>query len=340
MKSLATQFRPTSFEDVCGQNSTVKILNKQIELNSIKNCYLFCGPSGCGKTTIARIFANKINNNLGDPIEIDAASNNGVDNIKNIVKSASERSINSKYKVYIIDECHSLTNQAWQAFLKCIEEPPKFTIFIFCTTEYNKVPDTIKNRCQVFNFTRLSSDIISNRLKYICDNIGLINYKDACDYISRICNNQMRDAISILEKACSYLDNNILTVESVYETSGNISYNTLFDLLNAIIDGDEQFIIESVDKMFTDGLDLSLFINKFLEFCFDLSKYIITNKLSITKIPIDFIDSVNNITSFNDSIKYYNYYIDKLIDLKEMLKNDMNIRLSVEVMLLKMARLA
>ena len=113
MGSLATLYRPDKFEDVCGQSITVSILNKEIQEDSIGNCYLFCGPSGCGKTTIARIFASRINNNQGNPIEIDAASNNGVDNIKNIVKSSKERSIDSKYKVYIIDECHALTSQAW-----------------------------------------------------------------------------------------------------------------------------------------------------------------------------------------------------------------------------------
>lgn len=339
MKSLATLYRPVSFEDVCGQNSTVKILNKQVETDNIKNCYLFCGPSGCGKTTIARIFSNKINNNFGSPIEIDAASNNGVDNIKNIVKSAAERSINSKYKVYIIDECHSLTTQAWQAFLKCIEEPPRYTIFIFCTTESNKVPDTIKNRCQVFNFTRLSSDIISNRLKYICSNENLLNYADACDYISRICNNQMRDAISILEKAISYSDSTILDMNSVYNSTSDINYKDLFNLLNNMIDGNESFVIEYIENIFTNGIDLNLFVNKFLDFCFDLSKYIITHKLGVTKIPNDFDKDVAYSTSFNDSMKYYNYYIDKLIELKELIKGDMNVKLSVEVIFLKMTRL-
>ena len=340
MKSLATLYRPNKFEDVCGQSVTVKILEREVKTNNIKNCYLFCGPSGCGKTTIARIFANKINNNLGSPIEIDAASNNGVDNVKNIVKSAKERAIDSKYKIYIIDECHSLTSQAWQSFLKCIEEPPKYTIFIFCTTELNKVPDTIKNRCQCFNFTRLSSSIISDRLKYICQNEGLLYYNEACDYISKICNNQMRDAISILEKAISYIDNNALSLKVVYESNSDIDYLTLFDLLDkGIIEGSESYVINTLENLYIKGIDFNLLVNKFLEFCFDISKYIISDDINITRIPSDFIDNLNRVSKFNNSIQYYNYYIDKLLELKELMKNDLNIKLTVQVIFLKMTRL-
>ena len=188
-EALSVVYRPKKFEDVCSQSSIVKILQRQIDSGEFKNSYLFAGASGCGKTTIARIFANEINRHKGNPIEIDAASNNGVDNVKQIIKSACERSLDSEYKIYIIDECHALTSQAWQAFLKCIEEPPKYTVFIFCTTEKNKVPDTIKNRCQVFNFNRIPSNIIKDRLEFICLKELFRNYSDACDYISRICKN-------------------------------------------------------------------------------------------------------------------------------------------------------
>ena len=146
MISLAVKWRPKTFEEMVEQKSVVQILQKEIETNQIKNCYLFCGQSGAGKTSQARLFAKRINNNVGEPIEIDAASNNSVENVRNIVKAAQERSIDSKYKVYIIDEAHALSNQAWQAFLKCIEEPPEFTVFIFCTTDPQKINATILNR--------------------------------------------------------------------------------------------------------------------------------------------------------------------------------------------------
>ena len=153
MEALAVKYRPKTFEDVVSQNAIIRILRKQIELKQFKNCYLFCGASGCGKTTVARIFANAINQGNGNPIEIDAASNNGVDNVRQLIKTASERSLDSEYKIIIIDECHALTTQAWQAFLKCIEEPPMYTIFIFCTTDPQKIPTTIINRTMRFNFS-------------------------------------------------------------------------------------------------------------------------------------------------------------------------------------------
>ena len=150
--SLATKYRPKTWEEVVGQNSIISILTKQIETNNIKNTYIFSGASGCGKTTVARLFVDKINDGKGQPYELDAASNSGADNIREITKVAYGRAISSKYKAYIIDECHALSNQAWQAFLKCIEEPPKYTIFIFCTTEPNKIPDTIKNKYSIFRW--------------------------------------------------------------------------------------------------------------------------------------------------------------------------------------------
>ena len=210
--SLATKYRPNVWEDVYGQNNIISILNQQITTGNIKNTYIFSGASGCGKTTVARLFINKINDGAGAPLELDAASNSSVDNVREIVKAAQERSLTSRYKAYIIDECHALSNQAWQAFLKCIEEPPKYTIFIFCTTEPNKIPDTIKNRCMRFNFNRISSDLIFNRLKFIAGNEGALNYEDTCDYISRICNGEMRNAISMLEKCIDY--NNDLNINN------------------------------------------------------------------------------------------------------------------------------
>ena len=179
MESLAVKYRPRTFDSVCSQSSIVKILQRQLDTGEISNTLLFCGSSGCGKTTCARIFANEINKGVGNPIEIDAASNNGVDNVKQIIREANERSIDSEYKVYIIDECHSLTNQAWQAFLKCIEEPPKYTIFIFCTTDPQKIPETIKNRVQKFTFNRISVDKIKERLTFICRSEGYTNYEEA-----------------------------------------------------------------------------------------------------------------------------------------------------------------
>lgn len=334
MLSLSVKYRPNKFDDVSSQTSIIRILSRQIETESFKNAYLFCGASGCGKTTIARIFANEINKNCGFPIEIDAASNNGVDNVKQIIKSSSERSLDSTYKVYIIDECHSLTSQAWQAFLKCIEEPPHFTVFIFCTTEKNKVPDTIKNRCQVFNFNRISSNLIKNRLSYICKKEGFINYEESCDYISRICKNQMRDGISLLEQCAAYDVN--LNIENVIKVLGSYSYSTYFDLINNLIDGNLDSIIDIINKIYNDGNDLKLFIDQFLSFVLDISKYIICNDINVTKFPNNQIESIKQVVNFENPLSYYSYIMNKLILLKNEIKLDNDIRSTIEVYFIQM----
>ena len=204
MESLASKYRPKTFEEIVGQTAVVKNLLRQLETNTFKNTYLFCGPSGDGKTTIARVFAKKLNGGLGTPIEIDGASNNGVDNVRAIIEESKTRAIDSEYKVIIIDECHAITTQGWQAFLKCIEEPSPYTIFIFCTTDPQKIPVTILNRVMRFNLTRISTEEIKNRLLYISSVEGYTNYQDSCDYIARLSCGGMRDAIAMLEKCAGY----------------------------------------------------------------------------------------------------------------------------------------
>lgn len=329
MISLSVKYRPTKFNDVSSQTSIIRILSRQIDTNTFKNAYLFCGSSGCGKTTIARIFANEINKYQGNPIEIDAASNNGVDNVKQIIKSASERSLDSEYKIYIIDECHALTSQAWQAFLKCIEEPPKYTVFIFCTTEKNKVPDTIKNRCQVFNFNRIPSELIKLRLEYICKQEGFLNYEDACDYISRICKNRMRDGISLLEQCAAYDIN--LNIENVLKVLGSYSYSVYFKLINSLIDGNLDSIVNIINTIYNDGIDLKLFVDQFLSFILDISKYIICNNLTVTKFPSNQLEEIKKATNFENPLQYYQYVMNKLMILKNDIKNDTDIKSTVDV---------
>lgn len=334
MISLSVKYRPTKFNDVSSQTSIIRILSRQIDTNTFKNAYLFCGSSGCGKTTIARIFANEINKNQGNPIEIDAASNNGVDNVKQIIKSASERSLDSEYKIYIIDECHALTSQAWQAFLKCIEEPPKYTVFIFCTTEKNKVPDTIKNRCQVFNFNRIPSELIKLRLEYICKQEEFLNYEDACDYISRICKNQMRDGISLLEQCAAYDIN--LNIKNVLKVLGSYSYSVYFKLINSLIDGNLDSIVNIINTIYNDGIDLKLFVDQFLSFILDISKYIICNNLTVTKFPNNQLEEIKKATNFENPLQYYQYIMNKLMTLKNDIKNDTDIKSTIDVYFIQM----
>lgn len=167
--SLAVKYRPKIWSDVCEQNATLAILQQQLIANDIKNSYLFCGPAGCGKTTCARIFANEINKGNGAPIELDAASNNSVDDVREIIQQAKTTSLDSEYKVFIMDEVHALSNQAWQAMLKVLEEPPAKSIFIMCTTDPQKIPKTILSRVQRYDFQRISTNAILDRLKKIID---------------------------------------------------------------------------------------------------------------------------------------------------------------------------
>ena len=166
-KALAVKYRPQTFEEVTEQKILTTILKQQISSKQIQHCYLFCGPAGCGKTTCARIFANEINGGQGIPVELDAASNNGVEDVRNIIQQAQTKSLDSEYKTFIIDECHSLSNAGWQAFLKLLEEPPAKSIFIFCTTDPQKIPKTIISRVQRYDFQRISQQGIVSRLKYV-----------------------------------------------------------------------------------------------------------------------------------------------------------------------------
>ena len=252
MESLASLYRPKTFEEVLGQDYIKEVLINQIKTNTFTNCYLFAGPSGDGKTTLARIFANEINNHQGMPIEIDGASNNGVDNVRAIIADAYERSLTSKYKVYIIDECHQITTAGWNAFLKCIEEPPVYTIFIFCTTDPQKVPETIQNRVIKFNLTRIDSKQICDRLCFISKDQGFINYTDTCEYISKLCNGSVRTAISYLEKCASY--NKTLSIENASKILNLVSYDDLLVLVNDIIDGNIKHIISVIDTLFLNGV--------------------------------------------------------------------------------------
>lgn len=169
MKALAIKYRPKTFDDVVEQDNIKIILTQQLKTGTFKNSYLFTGGAGTGKTTCARIFANEINKGQGNPIELDAASNNGVDNVRDIIQQAQLQSLDSEFKVFIIDECHMITNAGWNAMLKLIEEPPAKSIFIFCTTNPEKIPKTILSRVQRYDFRRISQNGIVERLRYILE---------------------------------------------------------------------------------------------------------------------------------------------------------------------------
>lgn len=336
MESLSVRYRPRTLDECVGQSSVVKIIKRQIETGQFKNAMLMRGASGCGKTTIARIIANMINEGCGEPIELDAASNNGVENVRQIIRDAQERSIDSKYKVYILDECHCFTAAAWQAFLKCIEEPPKYTIFIFCTTDPQKIPETILNRVQQFTFTRIPTDLIKQRLAYVCRQEGFTNFEESIDYIAKISEGVMRSALTYLDKCASHSSD--LNINNVLEALGNYSYETFFDLINFMIDGNERDVLKIVSDFYDQGNDLKLFVDQFLNFCMDVTKYALFKSPDVTRIPLSMENQLQGATNFDNAAKYYTYVIDKLLVLKNMLKSDSSPRSTIEILFLQITR--
>ena len=279
VKTLAVKYRPTNWDEVSEQTSTKIILQQQLESGEVKNAYLFCGPAGCGKTTCARIFANDINKGEGNPIELDAASNNGVDDVRNIIQQAKTKSINSEYKIFIIDECHALSNSAWQAMLKIIEEPPAKSIFIFCTTDPQKIPKTILSRVQRYDFQRISQEGIVNRLMRILSKEDMlggspIDANEAVEFIARLADGGMRDAITFLDKCLAYHPK--LTLKHVTEALGTADYSTMFELTDCLLGYDgmgSKEAIEIIETLHAKGKELKTFIKQYVQFLLDLDKY-------------------------------------------------------------------
>ena len=335
-QALAVKYRPSRFEDVCGQGITVKILEKAIEQKNFKHAYLFAGDSGCGKTTLARIFANAINQGLGQPIEIDAASNNGVDQVRLITDSASERSLDSEYKIFIIDECHSITSAGWQAFLKSIEETPEYTIYMFCTTDPNKVPTTILNRVQRYNITKIDTDTIKNRLLYICKQEGFVNYEQACDFIAKTSNGCLRDAIMKLDQCSNFSID--LNMDNVKQIINDISYEAMFKLTVGLQDKNEAQVLEIIEKLYSNGVDLKNFIDRYLEFTLDLTKYILFKNMQLTSIPAYLEPAVQSTIHIDDSLNWFKKFADLLLRIKLDIKYDTSYKSSIEAYLLRTCR--
>ena len=286
--ALYRKYRPVDFNNVYGQEEVVTVLKNAIVTGKISHAYLFCGPRGTGKTTIAKIVARLVNCdnlidgnpcgkcynclnylNSNDIVEIDAASNNGVDEIRELRDKVNLVPSNAKYKVYIIDEVHMLTMQAFNALLKTLEEPPSHVIFILATTEPHKIPLTISSRCQKFRFSKISDDKIVDRLKDICYCENISTDDDTLYEIARLSDGGMRDAINILDQLVAYSNGNI-TIDDVYKVNGSVSYNDLYNLLNNIIINNKIEIINFVDYLNNSGKDIAKFIEELLIFLKDV----------------------------------------------------------------------
>ncbi len=318
IKSLAVKYRPTTFDEVVEQGAIKLILQQQLESEEVKNAYLFCGGAGTGKTTCARIFANEINKFQGNPIEMDAASNSGVEDVRAIIQQAKTKSLDSEYKIFIIDECHSISNTGWQAFLKLIEEPPAKSIFIFCTTDPQKIPKTILSRVQRYDFQRISHKAVADRLHYICQSEDVeVCDTEALDYIAKLADGGMRDAITLMDKCLSY--DRDLTIKNVVDALGITDYDTMFFLTDSIITNDDTAVLKIIEEVHRSGKDLKQFIKTYTNFVLDLCKYGCLRGFEFIEIPSihkfrldkyndhayeDFTRLLNTLVKLNAEIKW------------------------------------
>ena len=328
MKSLACLYRPKTFDEIVSQTYVKEILLRQLETGNLKHCYLFAGASGVGKTSIARAFATLINKGRGLPIEIDAASHNSVDDVRDITEGAKLRSIDSEYKIYVIDEVQSITIQGWQAFLKTLEEPPEKTIFMFCTTNPEKIPLTIQNRVMRFNLNKVSTKEIKERLEYICQQENISDNENCCDYIAKLANGGMRDAIAYLEKVADYSKE--LTIENTLNILGSYSYDDFLELTNAMIDGDQAKVLSIIENLDNSGKNLKNFVDEYMKFVLDLSKYSLFKDISMTTFPISLEDKVKYAVSFDKNIDAFNLIIDSLLELKQVIRYDDTYNLTIK----------
>ncbi len=283
MKTLAVKYRPKTWDDVVEQDAIKRILTNQLSSNQLNHAYLFVGGAGTGKTTCARILANEINNHKGSPIEIDGASNNGVDQIKAICESAMSRSVDSEYKIFIIDECHQVTTAAWNAMLKTLEEPPLKTIFIFCTTNPEKIPKTILSRVQRFNFNRISNQGIFERLCKVCEQENIKADEDALKHIAILANGHLRDALTMVDKVRLYSDE--ITEISMSESLGANSYYDLAMLFDGVTTRNEEMIIRVIEDCHDEGRDLKRVIDDEISYVIDYLKWEVTGTIEYCSCP-------------------------------------------------------
>ena len=301
--SFYNKYRPQSFSEVVGQKVIVKTLKNSLKNKKISHAYLFCGPRGTGKTTMARLFAKSLNceegignqclkcsscqkikdGNHPDVVEIDAASNSTVDSVRNLIENISYQPILSRYKVYIIDEVHNMSNSAFNALLKTLEEPPSFVVFILATTEPQKILPTILSRVQRYDFSKVSNEDIFLNLKRVLD-MEKIPYEDeALKEISYLADGGVRDSLSLLEQAVSYCDKKV-NLKDIYSLFGILSKKEKLTFISAIEKKDSVKIVSFLKEKYQRGVDLLRFHQDILKILKDIYIYNLTSDENLLEV--------------------------------------------------------
>jgi len=262
--ALYRKYRPESFDEVIGQDHIVKAISGSLKTGKVAHAYLLCGPRGTGKTTIARIIARELGSSINDIYEMDAASNRGIDDIREIKENVRTLPFDSKYKIYILDEVHMFTKDAWNALLKTIEEPPEHVIFILATTELEKVPETIVSRCQSFVFKKPNDVILAKVITNVAKKEGYKLEEGGALLIALLADGAFRDALGTLQKVISFTKNKEISMSEIEEITGAPN-NTLVDsFLNALAENNIEKGFYSIDKAVAQNIEMSIYIKMIL----------------------------------------------------------------------------
>lgn len=357
--ALYRKFRPSEFEDVKGQSHIITTLKNQVKTNRMGHAYLFCGTRGTGKTTVAKILGKAANCEEpieGSPcgtckmcvdisngaslnvVEIDAASNNGVEHIRTINEEVGYRPASGKYRVYIIDEVHMLSTGAFNALLKTLEEPPEYVMFILATTELHKIPVTILSRCQHYEFKRITIDTISNRMIELMDSEKVEVEEKALRYIAKVADGSMRDALSILDQCIAFYMDEVLTYDKVLEVLGIVDTEVFSELMNAVISKDIVKVLGMIDELIMQGREITQLVNDYVWYMRNLLLVKVSEDasevLDITSENLEKIKLQSEKVEVEEILRYIRIFS----ELSNQLKFASQRRILLEIAMIKMCK--